>query len=204
LIEINENPTILIDTFSQSIQCGEYTGSIIVKLNRSPIPIIFADNLTISDEHFYIKGLHIGFKNGRVISTEKETELWGDLSLIDFCVKIPQEIVKEFDASRLSGIYPNIVRFLHTAPLFLNTRKARIDHLDFVVGEILNRPIAVGKRVLIVGDRLVIDEMLQPIFYDCIMIQRQDDNEVETSYEPFINVPLSTLEYIILLGAENF
>ncbi len=148
--------------------------------------------------------MHIGFRNGKTYSEDRTSTL-NDVAGIDYCIQLEQEIISEFDDARFSASYPNIIRFLKTSCLFLDTDYRQINHLDFVSGEILNRPVAIThNNGVIIGDRLVVDEMKHLIFYDAILIGRDAKKVIQMTYEHFIMIPLSSLRYIVLLGAENF
>ena len=106
--------------------------------------------------------------------TSKEKDLIiTDLAQIDFCVELAPALVQQFDKARFSAFYPNIVRFLHTACVYLSNTEypsLEINHLNFVAGEILNRPVAITNNGgIIIGDRLVVDENLNLIFYNTIL-----------------------------------
>jgi hypothetical protein len=197
-------PTIIYDIINNIVIEGKFAKAMIVKTKPPTNMLIFSDNLEISRDRFYVKGLHVGVIDGKAISEEKETVLMGDLSKIDFCVLLSKDVVGEFDAGRFSTNYPNIIRFLHTACLYNNKDNQKIDHIQFVAGEILNKPVAVGKNIAIVGDRVVIDENREPTFYDCIIIKRDETNCINLTFEPFYNLTLAELDYILLLGVENF
>ena len=94
---------------------------------------------------------------------------------------------------------------MQTACLYLDAGPYKIDHLEFVEGEILNRPVGITHdNGIILGDRLVIDEKGQLIFYDCLLIGRGEHSLIGQSYEHFSRVPLNFLSSLILLGNENF
>ena len=203
--ELSENSEIIFDKKNGIHKVGEFTGSILTLIIGEIDTLIFSDNVIIDEREFSIKGLHIGIKDHHAYSEEKSTKFLYDMSRIDYCVKLDPQIVHEFDSARLSAGYPNIVRFLHTACLYLNDDNHPIDHLEFVANEILNRPVAITtNNGIIIGDRVVVDEDLQPIFYDFIYVERNDENKIEASYEPFRMVPISEISSIVLLGVENF
>jgi len=172
----------------------------------SILEVIFSENLILSEEPLSLKvsGLHIWFEEGKIHSKETESIIT-DFDKIDYCIQLNPELISDFDAGRFTAHFPHIVRFLHTACLYLDADPDKIDHLEFVAGEILNRPVGITKNNgIILGDRLVIDEKGQLIFYDCLLIGRGEHSQIEQTYEHFLTVPLKFLSSLILLGNENF
>ncbi len=203
-LKLEPSPYVIIDKNQNLRRFGEYSGGILTKLVGSTNSLIFSENLTLSEDppNLVLKGLHVFFENGKIHSKERESILT-DFDKIDYCIQIKPELVKEFDSARFSAHYPHIVRFLTTTCLYLDA-EFKIDHLDFVSGEILNRPVGIGHdNGIILGDRLVIDEK-RLIFYDCILIGREENGHISQSYEHFLTIPLEFLSSLILLGKENF
>jgi hypothetical protein len=197
-------PNLIVDKLTDTFIVGQYSGGYITKLTGNSDALVFSDNLDITETEIKISGLHVGFKNGKAYSHE-ETSVINDFGYIDYIIKLDSETISEFDAARFSASYPNIIRFLKTSCVFLDTDYRQINHLDFVAGEILNRPVAVThNNGIIIGDRLVVDENKHLIFYDAILIGRDFNKKIQMTYEHFIMIPLSSLRYIVLLGAENF
>ncbi len=203
-IQIEQSPYVIIDKNQNLKKFGEYSGGILTKLVGSTNSLIFSEKLMLSEDppNLVLNGLHVWFENGKIHSKERESII-KDFDEIDYCIQIKPELVKEFDSARFSAHYPHIVRFLTTACLYLDA-EFKIDHLEFVSGEILNRPVGIGHdNGIILGDRLVIDEG-RLIFYDCILIGRGENQEISQSYEHFLTIPLEFLSSLILLGNENF
>jgi len=168
--EENPDPIIIYDKYANVLHPGEYTGGIIIKLQNQVVKMIFSDHVVINEFFLDISGLAVGLRQGRAFSTEQKLHL-NSFNDIIYIVRLTPEIIKEFDSARFSAIYPNIVRLLHTAVLYHNPGSKLIDHLDFVAGEILHRPVAILKNHgIIIGDRLVGDEDMHLVFYDCIII----------------------------------
>jgi len=92
---------------------------------------------------------------------------------------------------------------LHTAVLYINDLKNGVNHLDFFTGEILKNPISMIRNSIIVADRVVIDDNGDPVFYDCLIVGRDKNDDLNISYEPIINVDDKVVEYIIILGIEE-
>ncbi len=202
--ENNHLSNIFIDIYEENCPKGKFTGGFITKLHNKPGILIFSDNLEIRENEVRIKGLHIGIRNGASFSEERISEIHG-IHKVDYCVQLDQEIVSEFDAARFSASYPNIIRFLKTTCLFFDSKEKEINHLDFITGEILNRPVAIThNNGVIIGDRLVVDDNQQLIFYDAILIGRDAKKQIKMNYEDFIMIPLTSFRYILLLGEENF
>ena len=53
------------------------------------------------------------------------------------------------------------------------------------------------------ADRVVINEMGDAVFYDSIIVGRDDKDEIKVSYETFVNVDDKNVLYIIILGIEE-
>ena len=92
---------------------------------------------------------------------------------------------------------------LHTAGLYLNDYKLGIDHLDFFKGEILRNPVALIYNGMCVADRVVIDHRGDPVFYDCLIIGRDHNDDLSVSYDPVLYVDDKVVQYIIILGIEE-
>lgn len=214
-------PVVIYDKYANILIPGEYNGGIIIKLQNQVVKMIFSDHVVINEGSLEISGLAVGLRQGKAFSTEQRLHL-NSFNDIIYIVRLPPEIIKEFDNARFSAIYPNIVRLLHTAVLYHNQSYKTIDHLDFVAGEILHRPVAILKNHgIIIGDRLVGDEDMHLVFYDCIIIggvpfqsSNQDNSDemgirpkesnILISYEHFMMFPIEQIETIFLLGTENF
>ncbi len=204
-LKMEPSPYVIIDNNHNVKRFGEYSGGILTKLIGSTKSLIFSEKLILSEDppNLILKGLHVWFENGLIQSKEKESVIT-DFSGIDYCIQLEPDLIKDFDSARFSAHYPHIVRFLHTACLYLDTDSYKIDHLQFVTGEILNRPVGIGHdNGIILGDRLVIDDR-RLIFYDCILIGREENQQIKQTYEHFLTIPLKFLSSLILLGNENF
>jgi len=203
-IQIEQSPYVIIDKNQNLKRYGEYSGGILTKLVGSTNSLIFSEKLILSEDppNLVLNGLHVWFENGKIHSNERESVI-NNFDEIDYCIQIKPDLVKEFDSARFSAHYPHIVRFLTTSCLYLDA-EYKIDHLEFVSGEILNRPVGIGHdNGIILGDRLVIDEG-RLIFYDCILIGREENQQIKQTYEHFLTIPLEFLSSLILLGNENF
>jgi hypothetical protein len=53
------------------------------------------------------------------------------------------------------------------------------------------------------ADRVVINEKGDPVFYDCIIVGRDENEDIKVSYETFVNVDDKNVLYIIILGIEE-
>jgi hypothetical protein len=205
-LKIEQSPYVIFDKNQKLKNYGEYSGGILTKLVGSTNSLIFSENLILSEDppNLVVKGLHVFFSKGKIHSKEIESVI-NDFDRIDYSIKLNPELVAEFDSGRFTAHYPHIVRFLQTACLYLDADPYKIDHLEFVEGEILNRPVGITHdNGIILGDRLVIDEKGQLIFYDCLLIGRGEQSLIGQSYEHFSRVPLKFLSSLILLGNENF
>ncbi|MGV9173510.1 MAG: hypothetical protein ACOC44_01290 [Promethearchaeia archaeon] len=202
----------LFDSVKKSRMFGVYSGSIISKCKDKYNSIIFSDNVRISHENGFqlSDGLQVGFEfdeesKKRVAFSKKKDITWNDFSSLplEYSVKIPEKIMDQYDEGQFSESFPYTINLLHTAGLFYNDYKYGVNHLDFFKGEILKNPIALIFRGICIADRVVIDHRGDPVFYDCLIIGRDNDDNISVSYEPYINVDDKVVEYIIILGIES-
>lgn len=198
---------VLFDPFKDIKAQGEFTGSIISKCQDR---IIFSDNLKISDSTGITisQGLLVGFERNidkMIAFSNKSDFCWENLkeTSLEYSVLIPEEAMEEYDKGQFSNDFPFTLNLLHTAGLLLNNYKIKIDHLDFFKGEILKNPVSLIRDGIIVADRVVIDHNGDPVFYDCLIVGRDKNEELNISYEPIINVDDKALEFIIILGIEE-
>lgn len=200
-----ESQHVLVNN-NQIFMTGEFTGSIIAKIKPRRNYVIFSDRISISPSEIHIAGLHVGIRDNKPLTQNRESHFINNLDEIDYIIKLPHDIVHQFDEARFSANYPNIIRFLSSKLLYSDLSGTTINHLNFLAGEILNRPIALRKDFgVVIGDRLVIDEGdVIPVFYDAITIQRSENEQLIITFEPFVRIPLELLSYILVLGVENF
>ena len=199
---------VLIDSVKKIKLIGEFSGSIISKCRDSFNSIIFSDNMEITDEKVHItEGLMVGFENdgtSNVAFSKKSSFEWKeDLSSLEYSVLIPKEIMEQYDEGQFGDAFPFTINLLHTAGLFLKDANAGINHLDFFKGEILKNPVSLISNGMCVADRVVIDHRGDPVFYDCLIIGRDMEEDLSISYEPLVNVDDTVVEYIIILGIEE-
>lgn len=198
---------VLYDSLRDVKVNGEFTGSIISKCQDK---IIFSDNIKISDSKGILinQGLLIGFErklNNMIAFSKKSDFLWENWknSPLEYVVMIPEETMERYDQGQFSNDFPFTINLLHTAGLLLNDLKFSIDHLDFFKGEILKNPVSLIRNGIIFADRVVIDHNGDPVFYDCLIVGRDEKNELNISYETIINIDDKIVEYIIILGIEE-
>lgn len=202
---------ILYDSVKAIISNGFFSGSIISKCRDPFNSIIFSDNLTILEEQrIKIKeGLKIGFEpylKKKIAFSRKNDFSWdGDLSSsLEYSILIPEYVMELFDEGQFSESYPFTINLLHTAGLYLKDEvTGGINHLDFVIGEIIKNPICSIENGIIIADRVVIDDRGDPVFYDCIIVGRDLRGNLSVSYEPLVNVDDKVLLYVIILGRES-
>jgi len=198
---------VLYDSLNKKISYGTYTGSIISKCEDK---IIFSDNMTISnsDEISISQGLVIGFDENNEKTTafsRKSDFTWRNLgeSSLEYSVLISDNIVDQYNREQFTDDFPFTINLLHTAGLYLNHADVEINHLDFFKNEILKNPVSLIENGIIMADRVVINEMGDPVFYDSIIVGRDDKDEIKVSYETFVNVDDKNVLYIIILGIEE-
>ena len=110
-----------------------------------------------------------------------------------------------YGEGQFSDAYPYTLNKLNTATLYFDDYGYKINHLDFFKGEMLKNPIALVGNGVIVADRVVIDERIDPVFYDCLIVGRDENENLSVSFEPYMNVKksLTHVKYIIILGIEE-
>ncbi|MHA1805231.1 MAG: hypothetical protein ACTSU4_12005 [Promethearchaeota archaeon] len=203
---------ILHDSVKGISSQGTHAGSIICKHGNPSDSIIFCDNLTISEENSIEihEGLIVGFEYNEVL--DKKTAFSRKINLnesinntlLEYAVLIPNRIMDQFEEGQFSESYPFALTLLHTAGLYLlENSLVRINHLDFVIGEILKNPVCLVENGIVLADRVVIDEKGNPVFYDGIIVGRDQEENLSVSHEPIVFVEDINLIYIIILGRES-
>ncbi len=196
---------VLYDALKNRINNGDFTGSIISKCQDK---IIFSDNLSISnsEEISISQGLIVGFKDrdSKLTAFSKKSDFsWKNLeeTPLEYAVLISESIMEQYNKEQFP--FPFSISLCHTAGLYLNNNRGEIDHLDFFKDEILKNPVSLIEKGIIMSDRVVINEKGNPVFYDCIIVGRDTDDEVKVSYEFFVNVDDKNVLFIIILGTEE-
>ncbi|MHA1986405.1 MAG: hypothetical protein ACW98D_07195 [Promethearchaeota archaeon] len=196
---------VLFDALKNRISYGTFTGSIISKCHDK---IIFSDNLTISDSGkiSISQGFIVGFENGDKepsAFSKKSDFSWESVEKtpLEYAVLISENIMEQYNKEQFP--FPFTISLCHTAGLYLNNNRGNIDHLDFFKDEILKNPVSLIEKGIIMADRVVINEEGDPVFYDCIIVGRDDEDEIKASYEFFVNVDDKNVLFIIILGIEE-
>ncbi|MFX0167052.1 MAG: hypothetical protein ACFE9V_17155 [Candidatus Hodarchaeota archaeon] len=198
---------VLYDSLNNTISNGIFTGSIISKYEDK---IIFSDNIVISNsnEISINQGLIVGFKekNDKIIAFSKKSDIiWKNLNELplDYSILISENTIEQYNREQFTDDFPFTINLLHTAGLYLNDSEYQINHLDFFKDEILKNPVSLIENGIIMADRVVINEKGDPVFYDSIIIGRDEKDELKVSYETFVNVDDKNVLYIIILGIEE-
>ncbi|MHA2186398.1 MAG: hypothetical protein ACXAAI_15500, partial [Promethearchaeota archaeon] len=198
---------VLYDASKKRISIGDYSGSIISKCKNN---IIFSDNINISEyeEISITGGLVVGFQeeNEKLTAFSKKSDLYwedADESPLEYSVLISENTVEQYNREQFTDDFPFTINLLHTAGLYLNGTDLEINHLDFFKDEILKNPVSLIEKGIIMADRVVINEKGDPVFYDCIIVGRDENDDLKVSYETFVNVDDKNVRYIIILGIEE-
>ncbi len=197
---------VLYDSLNNKLSNGKFTGSIISKCKDK---IIFSDNITISNsnEISISQGLIVGFEEDEKITafSKKSDFLWKNLEKtpLEYSVLISENTVERYNQEQFTDDFPFTINLLHTAGLYLNDAEFKVNHLEFFKDEILKNPVSLIENGIIMADRVVINEMGDPVFYDCIIVGRDEKNMIKVSYETFVNVDDKNVLYIIILGIEE-
>ncbi|MFW9896763.1 MAG: hypothetical protein ACFFD7_13240 [Candidatus Thorarchaeota archaeon] len=196
---------VLYDVLKNRISYGAFTGSIISKCQDK---IIFSDNFTISNSGIISisQGLMVGFeKEDKKPSafSKKSDFMWESFedTPLEYAILISENIMEQYNKEQFS--FPFTISLCHTAGLYLKNARVKIDHLDFFKDEILKNPVSLIEKGIIMADKVVINEKGDPVFYDCIIVGRDDQDEIKASYELFVNVDDRDVLYIIILGIEE-
>ncbi|MHA2474875.1 MAG: hypothetical protein ACXAES_16750 [Promethearchaeota archaeon] len=198
---------VLYDASKKRISIGDYSGSIISKCKNN---IIFSDNINISEyeEISITGGLVVGFQeeNEKLTAFSKKSDLYwedADESPLEYSVLISENTVEQYNREQFTDDFPFTINLLHTAGLYLNGTDLEINHLNFFKDEILKNPVSLIEKGIIMADRVVINEKGDPVFYDCIIVGRDENDDLKVSYETFVNVDDKNVRYIIILGIEE-
>ncbi|MFX1385528.1 MAG: hypothetical protein ACFFBP_24200 [Promethearchaeota archaeon] len=203
---VNSPSFVLFDSLKNIVTTGEFKGSIISKCQDK---IIFSDSIKISDsEGINIpEGLLVGFEKTKnelyPISRKADFNWILEEIPLEYIILIPEDVMEQYDKGQFSNDFPFTINLLHTACLYLKNSKCGINHLDFFKGEILKNPVSMIRNGVIVADRVVIDDNGDPVFYDCLIVGRDKNDELKISYEHIINVDDKVVDYIIILGVEE-
>lgn len=209
MIENEENcssSNILFDSDHNILRSGNHSGSILIKLSTKDNSIIFSDSIEITDNLINTEGLMIAVRGKDATAVKGKFSV--NLKNIRYIVRISEDIMKTFEKERFNASFPYMISLLNTHLLFNSTNNININHIEFVKGEILNHPIGLlFNDSIIVGDRLVIDDLQHPVFYDAFLVSRKaydacEDELYEFSYEPIRRLDISFIKYIIILGVE--
>ncbi len=190
---------------------GVFEGSIITRCRDDNDSIIFSDNLKISNsEGIYITdGFRVGFElnyNKKFAFSRKiEAQWYEDFKSIEYSILISEDIMQIYDEGQFSDAFPYTLNKLNTAALYLEDYQYGINHLEFFKGEMLRNPVAVVGDGVVVADRVVIDERIDPVFYDCLIVGRDENEDLSVSFEPYMNVKksITDVKYILILGVEE-
>jgi len=211
LIMSNTDNIIIYDSVKGINLEGEFQGSIITRCKDENDSIIFSDNLKISDSEgiFINNGLRVGFEliydKKLAFSRKIEAQWYEDFEPIEYSILISEDIMQVYDEGQFSDAYPYTLNKLNTAALYLDDCEYGINHLEFFREEMLKNPVSLVGNGVIIADRVVIDERIDPVFYDCLIVGRDENGELLVSFEPYMNVKksLSDLKYIVILGIEE-
>ena len=207
----NDDNFILYDSIKNLKKKGNFKGSII-SINKEPLnSIIFSDNLIINDEKISISnGLLVGFEelfNEKQAFSKRSNFNWERLNecSLEYSVLIPSEMMELYDEGQFSEAFPYTINLLHTAGLYLNDNQFPINHIDFFKGEILKNPISLVFNGFCVADRISIDHHGNPVYYDCIIVGRDQNEDLKVSFDPFLNIKMDDdiVKYIIIIGIEE-
>jgi hypothetical protein len=203
--------TILFDSVKGIQLEGEFEGSIITRCKDDNNSIIFSDNLKISNSEgiFIVNGFRVGFEldynKKSAFSRKIEAQWYEDFESIEYSILISEDIMQIYGEGQFSDAFPYTLNKLNTAALYLDDYRYGINHLEFFKGEMLRNSITLVGDGVIVADRVVIDERIDPVFYDCLIVGRDENEDLSVSFEPYMNVKksLTNVKYIIILGIEE-
>jgi len=207
----NTENIIIFDSLKNINLEGDFQGSIITRCKDEYDSIIFSDNLKISNSEgiFINNGLRVGFEliNDKKLAFSRkiEAQWYEDFKSIEYSILISEDVMQVYDEGQFSDAFPYTLNKLNTAALYLDDYKYGINHLEFFREEMLRNPVSLVGEGLILADRVVIDERIDPVFYDCLIVGRDENGDLLVSFEPYMNVKksLTDVKYIIILGIEE-
>ena len=207
----NTENIILYDSVKGISLEGDFQGSIITRCKDNYDSIIFSDNLKISNSEgiFINNGLRVGFEliNDKKLAFSRkiEAQRYEDFESIEYSILISEDVMQVYDEGQFSDAFPYTLNKLNTAALYLDGYEYGINHLEFFREEMLRNPVSLVGDGVILADRVVIDERIDPVFYDCLIVGRDENGDLLVSFEPYMNVKksLTDVKYIIILGIEE-
>ncbi len=207
----NTENIIIFDSVKGINLEGDFQGSIITRCKDNYDSIIFSDNLKISNSEgiFINNGLRVGFEliNDKKIAFSRkiEAQWYEDFESIEYSILISEDVMQVYDEGQFSDAFPYTLNKLNTAALYLDDYDYGINHLEFFREEMLRNPVSLVGDGVILADRVVIDERIDPVFYDCLIVGRDENGDLLVSFEPYMNVKksLTDVKYIIILGIEE-
>jgi len=207
----NTENIIIFDSLKGISLEGDFQGSIITRCKDNYDSIIFSDNLKISNSEgiFINNGLRVGFEliNDKKLAFSRkiEAQRYEDFKSIEYSILISEDVMQVYDEGQFSDAFPYTLNKLNTAALYLDDYEYGINHLEFFREEMLRNPVSLVGDGVILADRVVIDERIDPVFYDCLIVGRDENGDLLVSFEPYMNVKksLTDVKYIIILGIEE-
>ena len=207
----NSDNNILFDSVKGIQIEGVFEGSIITRCRDDNDSIIFSDNVKISNSEgiFITEGFRVGFElnynKKHAFSRKIEAHWYEDFESIEYSILISEDIMQIYDEGQFSDAFPYTLNKLNTAALYLEDYEYGINHLEFFKGEMLRNTVAFVGDGVIVADRVVIDERIDPVFYDCLIVGRDENEDISVSFEPYMNIKksLTDVKYILILGIEE-
>ena len=207
----NTENIIIFDSVKGINLEGDFQGSIITRCKDEYDSIIFSDNLKISNSEgiFINNGLRVGFEliNDKKLAFSRkiEAQWYEDFESIEYSILISEDVMQVYDEGQFSDAFPYTLNKLNTAALYLDDYEYGINHLEFFREEMLRNPVSLVGDGVILADRVVIDERIDPVFYDCLIVGRDENGDLLVSFEPYMNVKksLTDVKYIIILGIEE-
>ncbi|MHA1731704.1 MAG: hypothetical protein ACTSU5_07155 [Promethearchaeota archaeon] len=199
---------VLFDDKTGVYEEGSFSGAIIVRMDDMFDSIVVSDNVELHGGSFRVNGgLNLGFEGKEAFSREVDLDLevvGTNPRHIDYIVLVGEDIIQQFDEGSFSHAFPYTISFLHTAGVLSVSREHTVDHLDFVRGEILARPVARFYKddMVTFADRLVIDQQGDPVFYDSFSIRRNGAGLV-VDYDPIFAINDIHLQYLLVIGSET-
>ena len=205
--------TIIYDRVYSIANLGTYEGAVVVKFSNTVPGLLFGDKIIFKKDpntntySMNLSGLRVFFDKTNTHSKVIDATINHQqiLEEIDYAVLIGNDIVDQYDVNRYTTSTEDMIRFKKTQGLYYDMDDGRIDHRYFIAGEIINRAVAILKNSgVVIADQLGITEYsLEPIFYDSILIQRENQ-KLEVKYEHWFRVNIIEYRMIGILGNENF
>lgn len=210
---MGQQTTVIYDRVYSIANLGSYEGAVVIKYSNMAPGLLFGDKIVLKKDtstntfSMKISGLRVFFDRVNTHSQIIDITMAHQqiIEQIDYAVLIGSDIADQYDVNRFTTSTEDMIRFKKTQGLYYDMDDGKTDHRDFIAGEMINRAVAVLKNGgVVIADQLGITEnTLEPVFYDSIVIVRENQ-KLEVKYELWFRANINEFRMIGILGNENF